>query len=77
MELVSRDIQTGRKSGAWLIEYHLPAIQQPDMKFTLDNFSTRQTSIIENWFYENDIPLVDWSPYSPDLNPTENAWGKL
>ena len=47
------------------------------MKFTLDNFSTRQTSIIENWFYENDIPLVDWSPYSPDLNPTENAWGKL
>ena len=50
MELVSRDIQTGRKSGAWLIEDYLPAIWQPDMKFTLDHFSIRQTSIIENWF---------------------------
>ena len=32
---------------------------------------------IKNWFDENVIPLVDWPPYSPDLNPTENNWVKL
>ena len=25
----------------------------------------------------NGIPLVDWPPYSPDLNPIEHAWAKL
>ncbi|EYE92581.1 uncharacterized protein EURHEDRAFT_186358 [Aspergillus ruber CBS 135680] len=30
-----------------------------------------------SWFDEHGIPLIDWPPYSPDLNPIEHAWAKL
>jgi transposase len=29
------------------------------------------------WFKENLIPLVNWPPYSPDMNPIENLWRRL
>lgn len=32
---------------------------------------------IEYWFDENGNPLVDRPPYSPNLNPIENAWAEL
>ena len=47
------------------------------MELMNDNAPIHTASIIENWFDENGIPLVDWPPYSPDLNPIENAWAKL
>jgi hypothetical protein len=30
-----------------------------------------------NWFSENGVVLIDWPPYSPDLNPIENLWFPL
>ena len=26
------------------------------------------------FYYENNIQIIDWQPYSPDLNPIENIW---
>ena len=26
------------------------------------------------FYYENNIKVIDWPPYSPDLNPIENIW---
>jgi hypothetical protein len=26
------------------------------------------------WAEENGVSLLDWPPYSPDLNPIENLW---
>jgi transposase len=26
------------------------------------------------WAEENGVELLDWPPYSPDLNPIENLW---
>ena len=26
------------------------------------------------FYYENNIKIIDWPPYSPDLNPIENIW---
>ena len=26
------------------------------------------------FYYENNIKIIDWTPYSPDLNPIENIW---
>lgn len=33
--------------------------------------------LVRDWFVEQDIELMDWPPYSPDLNPIENLWKRL
>lgn len=38
-----------------------------------DNAPIHTAKIIKDWFCEQGIPLVDWRPYSPDLNPIEHA----
>ena len=32
---------------------------------------------MKNWFTNNAIPILDWPPYSPDLNPIEIVWAWL
>ena len=29
---------------------------------------------MKEWAAENGVELLDWPPYSPDLNPIENLW---
>ena len=31
----------------------------------------------KNWMSENEIRVIDWPPYSPDLSPIENVWAVL
>jgi hypothetical protein len=29
---------------------------------------------VKDWFIENGIPVEDWPPYSPNMNPIEHVW---
>jgi transposase len=42
-----------------------------------DNASIHTAGAVKRWFAEIGIPVTDWPPYSPDLNPIENIWVHL
>ncbi len=42
-----------------------------------DNASIHNAHIVRDWFIEQGIKVIDWLPYSPDLNLIENLWKQL
>ena len=46
----------------------------PGLVFQQDNAPTHKAPIIRNFFGENEWEVLDWPPYSPDLNIIENLW---
>ena len=42
-----------------------------------DNDSKHFSNITLEYYIENDIKVLEWSTYSPDLNPIENIRGAI
>jgi len=45
--------------------------------FQQDNASQHTSKLASRWFHNHGVNLIDFPPYSPDLNPIENLWGIL
>jgi hypothetical protein len=39
-----------------------------------DNAPTHSAHLVQHWLHNHGIALIDFPPYSPDLNPIENLW---
>lgn len=57
----------------------LPGMIEPGFSaFMHDNAKTFRSAVVQDWLNpwatENDVELMDWPAYSPDLNPIENIW---
>jgi hypothetical protein len=60
-----------------LLDDQLPSCWQPGLVFMQDNASIHCAKKVKAWFSENAIPVTDWPPFSPDLNPIEHIWVHL
>jgi hypothetical protein len=45
--------------------------------FQQDNAPIHTAGLMREWFHNNGITLLDFPPWSPDLNPIENLWAHL
>ena len=60
-----------------ILEENIDDIWSPDLEFMQDNAPIHTTKTVKNWFQNREIPLSEWPPFSPDLNPIEHAWARL
>lgn len=45
--------------------------------FQQDNDPKHTSNHIMTWLHNHGVTLLDWPPYSPDLNPIENVWADM
>ena len=60
-----------------LPEYEACKIDGEDWVVMQDNCPVHTAAIVKERLKELEIPILEWPPYSPDLNPIENVWGYI
>ncbi len=66
-----------------LLEQELPLLYHHDASGTFstlfmhDNAPIHTANVVKNWLDESPYEIINWPPYSPDLNPIEHCWRPL
>ena len=65
------------KSYIDVLDRNLVKIYKKSMVFMQDNAPIHSAGMVKIWLENKKVNVMEWPPYSPDLNPIEHAWSKL
>ena len=60
-----------------ILDDYLMNIYQKDFYIIYDNDPKHTSKKAKKYFKDNNFKIIDFPPYSPDLNPIENIWAIL
>jgi len=83
-DLVLMDRDDDSKGGGYTANSYLQVLDEQIPKcfelgriFMRDNASIHAAKKVKKWFEDQGVPLLNWAPYSPDMNPIEHVWAKM
>lgn len=80
--LLERDFESkkyGYSANSYIafLEEAIPTLWEPGLIFMQDNAAIHTAKKVKKWFQGQAILVLEWPPYSLDLNPIEHLWFPL